>query len=217
MSSEANNARGTAENGSTEPSRRRFFRALLITVPAFAAGFAAAFYALPKSWHLSYLRLKLKRAENPAPPVRVDLSTLMSGQTIVVRWDDRAIFITKRDEATLNAIRTNEYTLADPNSEYSDQPTAASNPYRSIRKSIFVVDSTCTHLGCLVAAVREGQIASAPNAGYYCACHGARFDLAGRVLAGSSAPRNLAVPPHYYVDPNTVVIGLNEPESKSAT
>lgn len=143
-------------------------------------------------------------------PVIVDLTHLAPGQQMVVEWQDKPIWIIHRTEAMLAQLRQNNPLLLDPQSQASQQPENCRNVTRSCRPQIWVAIGLCTHLGCTPSYRPEtGPTDLGPQwqGGYYCACHGARFDLAGRVIRGTPAPRNLDIPPHHYLSTTQLFIG----------
>jgi ubiquinol-cytochrome c reductase iron-sulfur subunit len=150
------------------------------------------------------------RAQALGAPVTVDISKLEPGALLRVEWRGRAIFIVSRTQEMLGTLSKDTAHLKDPTSEDSTQPSYAANEHRSVRPEILVLEGVCTHLGCAplprfeVAPVDLG--ADWPG-GFYCPCHGSRFDLAGRVFAGVPAPTNLPVPPYRYINDNTILIG----------
>ena len=190
-------------------SARNYRRNFLFAIGGAAAGFIGAFFGVPKSVWLTKRRLELGKENPDLEPEIVDISALEPGQSQVVSWRNRTIYVTRRTDEMLAQHEADDRNLYDADSVNSEQPAAASNALRSIRRDIFVFDSTCTHLGCPVAHVQAGELKRWPSAGYFCACHGAQFDLAGRVVVGSPAPLNLIIPPHHYQDENTLVIGSN--------
>jgi ubiquinol-cytochrome c reductase iron-sulfur subunit len=152
------------------------------------------------------------RAQALGAPVEVDISRVEPGAMIKVEWRGKAIFIVHRTEAMLESLSTDANQLRDPESEESEQPDYAQNEYRSVRPDYLVMEGVCTHLGCApiarfdVAAVDLG--ADWPG-GFFCPCHGSKFDLAGRVFAGVPAPTNLRVPPYRFVTEGTIIIGAD--------
>jgi ubiquinol-cytochrome c reductase iron-sulfur subunit len=195
-------------NQSQDSTRRRVSRrGFLGLVVGFAAGFATAFYALPKSLWLGNLRMKLRTAEHPGPDIEVNIQSLQPGQSMVTGWKERTVLIQRRTDEMLRKIEAGSDRLRDPDSSWSTQPDGAQNPFRSIRPELFVVDVTCTHLGCPVSEIRRGQLQNFDFDGFVCVCHGGQFDLSGRVFKGNPAPLNLRVPPHHFTDENTVIIG----------
>jgi ubiquinol-cytochrome c reductase iron-sulfur subunit len=150
------------------------------------------------------------RAQALGAPVEVDVSKLEPGALLKVEWRGRPIYVLHRTQQMLGRLGGGESKLADPASEESKQPAYAQNEFRSIRPSYLVLEGVCTHLGCAplprfdVAPVDLGPDWSG---GFYCPCHGSRFDLAGRVFSGVPAPTNLPVPPYRYVNDSTILIG----------
>lgn len=150
------------------------------------------------------------RAQALGAPVTVDVSKLETGALLRVEWRGRPIYILHRSDAMLETLRKDVGLLADPESKEPQQPEYAQNEYRSIRPSFLVMEGKCTHLGC--APLPRFDVAPAdlgPDwpGGFYCPCHGSKFDLAGRVFAGVPAPSNLIVPPHRYINDSTILIG----------
>ncbi len=180
---------------------------LIGTILGFVGGFATAFYVLPKSSLLAYFRRMLRQAEAPGPDVEVDVRGLGKGQSMLASWKDRTVLVQRRTDAMLRIIEADDDRIWDPESEGSIQPESARNPYRSLDPEIFVVDLTCTHLGCPVSEIRRGQIEGYDFDGFLCSCHGGQFDLSGRVFKGNPAPANLRIPPYHFKDDGTLVIG----------
>ena len=150
------------------------------------------------------------RAQALGSPVEVDVSKLEPGALIKVEWRGRAIFILHRTEAMLGVLGRDVAQLRDPASEESVQPAYAQNEHRSIKPSFLVLEGVCTHLGCAPTArfeVGPADLGADWPGGFFCPCHGSKFDLAGRVFSGVPAPTNLPVPPYRYINDNTIVIG----------
>lgn len=150
------------------------------------------------------------RAQALGAPVTVDIGKLESGALMRVEWRGRAIYIVNRSDEMLGTLSKSASMLRDPGSEESTQPEDAKNEYRSLRRNYLVLEGVCTHLGC--APVPRFEVAPADlgpewPGGFYCPCHGSKFDLAGRVFAGVPAPTNLPVPPYRYINDNTILIG----------
>ena len=148
-------------------------------------------------------------------PIKVDISKLELGDILgpLPAWRDKPIFIVKRSEDQLAQLNSMNERLADPESKRPQQPGYARNDTRSIRPDILVLVGLCTHLGCapqFKPLVRPEQFDTEWVGGFFCACHGSKFDLAGRVYAGVPAPSNLEVPPHYYESDAVLVIGEDE-------
>jgi ubiquinol-cytochrome c reductase iron-sulfur subunit len=152
------------------------------------------------------------RAQALGAPVTVDISKLEPGAMTRVEWRGRAIFVVHRTEEMLGTLAKDVGLLEDPDSEADDsvQPEYAKNAHRSLRPAFLVLEGVCTHLGCApqprfeVAPVDLGV--DWPG-GFYCPCHGSKFDLAGRVFAGVPAPANLPVPPYRFINDSTILIG----------
>jgi ubiquinol-cytochrome c reductase iron-sulfur subunit len=152
-------------------------------------------------------------------PVEFDVSKVELGQQIVVRWRERPIFIINRTPQVLQTLQSSELLakLADPNSRERQQPPYADNWHRSIKPECSVLVGICTHLGC-IPMFEPLPNATQPAAnwlgGYFCPCHGSKYDLAGRVFSGVPAPYNLPVPPYTFVNNTTIRIGENPPDVK---
>ena len=200
-----------ANDGVNEPvntGRRRFLTATTAVVGAVGVGFAAVPFI--KSWNPS------ARAKLAGAPVTADLTGLQEGQRLMLEWRGQPIWIVKRSKAILDLLPTLDPRLRDPMSKNADQQPAyvlKANPeLRSIKAEISVLVGLCTHLGCspeMVAEIKPEPFDPEWKGGYFCPCHKSRFDMAGRVFQGVPAPTNLVVPPHYYQDDNTIVIGLD--------
>jgi ubiquinol-cytochrome c reductase iron-sulfur subunit len=186
-------------------TRRHF----LTVATAVTAGAGAAATAVPfvTSFKPS------ARAQALGAPVERDVSKLEPGAMIKVEWRGRAVFIVRRTTEMLDKLGEAVDQLEDPNSEVAEQqPDYAVNAWRSIRPEYLVIEGVCTHLGCAPTARFElgpADLGADWPGGFLCACHGSRFDLAGRVYKGVPAPSNLKVPPHRFVDGTTILIGVD--------
>ena len=150
------------------------------------------------------------RAQALGAPVEFDVSKLEVGALAKIEWRGHPIYVVHRSEAMLAALKKDESLLRDPKSESSDQPSYAKNEHRSIRPAFLVLEGVCTHLGCAPLArfdVAPADLGPTWPGGFYCPCHGSKFDLAGRVFAGVPAPDNLVVPPYRFINDNTILIG----------
>jgi ubiquinol-cytochrome c reductase iron-sulfur subunit len=148
-----------------------------------------------------------ERAKAAGAPVEVDISKLEPGQKLDVEWRGKVVWIINRSQAMLDSLKTFDDKVADPNSANKQQPDYAKNEFRSreTRKEVLVMVGICTHLGC--SPTFRPEVAPGSE-GFYCPCHGSKFDYAGRVFKGVPAPINLEIPPYKYVANNTkVVIG----------
>lgn len=150
------------------------------------------------------------RAQAMGAPVEVDIGKLESGAMMRVQWRGRPVWILKRDQGMLERLKSEAIPLKDPDSAQSEQPAYATNATRSIRPEVLVVIGTCTHLGC--APIERFQspdpeLGTEWPGGFFCPCHGSKFDLAGRVWAGVPAPTNLVVPPYRFVGDGLIIVG----------
>lgn len=152
------------------------------------------------------------RAQALGAPVEVDISRLEPGGLAKFEWRGRAIYIVRRTDDMLARLDATVDDLKDPDSDDSRQPDYAKNKYRSrpMHQNILVIEGVCTHLGC--APIARFEVAPADlgpewMGGFYCPCHGSRFDLSGRVFDGVPAPTNLSVPPYSYITDNRILIG----------
>ncbi|MCB1634381.1 MAG: ubiquinol-cytochrome c reductase iron-sulfur subunit [Xanthomonadales bacterium] len=194
-----------------DPGRRRFLTATTAVVGG--VGVAAAAVPFISAWKPS------ARAIAAGAPVTVDISRLQVGGQQIVQWRKRPVWIVRRTPALLEALPAQDDRLKDPDSNVIDQqPDYAKNEYRSLRPDVLVLVGSCTHLGCSPKYHPEMQpVAWDENwqGGFFCPCHNSKFDMAGRVYEGSPAPTNLVVPPYYFVDDNTIVVGV-DPEQEAA-
>ena len=192
-------------NGPVNTGRRRFLTATTAVVGAVGAGFAAVPFI--KSWNPS------ARAKLAGAPVTADLTGLQEGQRLILEWRGQPIWIVKRSKAILDALPTLDSRLRDPESKNTDQqPAYIKGETRSLKPDISVLGGLCTHLGGspeMVAEIRPEPYDPDWKGGYFCPCHKSRFDMAGRVFQGVPAPTNLVVPPHYYENDTTIVIGVD--------
>ena len=152
-------------------------------------------------------------------PVDVDLSKVAEGQQIIVLWRSRPIFIVNRSTKATDELKDPKLLdhLRDPDSKAMQQPEYAQNWSRSIKPEYLVIVGICTHLGCIPDfKPQPGATDMGPTwpGGYFCPCHGSKYDMAGRVYEGVPAPLNLPVPPYTYVSDTVVRIGEN-PEGSS--
>jgi ubiquinol-cytochrome c reductase iron-sulfur subunit len=181
-------------------------RHFLIAATALTGGVGIAVASVP--FVVSFQPSARARALGAA--VEVDISNLEPGAYVKVEWRGRAIMIVNRTQAMLDKLPGMDAVLADPGSEASVQPAYADNEYRSRRPGLLVVEGVCTHLGCVPIArfeVAPADLGADWVGGFYCPCHGSKFDLAGRVFSGVPAPTNLTVPPYSFSDDTTVLIG----------
>jgi ubiquinol-cytochrome c reductase iron-sulfur subunit len=150
-------------------------------------------------------------------PVEVDLSKMEPGQQIQEIWRRKPVWIIRRTPEMLETLTALTDKLRDPNSEEaSQQPAFAQNEIRSINEEYLVLIGICTHLGCSPEFKPDpGEVNASWLGGFYCACHGSRFDLAGRVYKNVPANKNLEVPPYHFISENRILIGVTEDEAKA--
>ena len=143
-------------------------------------------------------------------PVEVDISKLKPGERMIEKWQGKPVWILRRTKEMLDDIAAQDGAVSDPGSESSAQPEYAKNEYRAREEEFLVVIGICTHLGCSPNFVlKDSDDVPADNwkGGFFCPCHGSRFDLAGRVFKGVPAPTNLVIPPYKFITPSRLVIG----------
>ena len=183
-------------------SRRRF----LTTTATVVGGIGVAVTAVP---FISAMRPSAK-AKAIGAPVEVDISDLALGARRIIKWQGKPVWILRRDEQTLAALSELDSEVRDPESKQVQQPEYAQNEYRSRKPEYLIVIGLCTHLGCspsYIAATDEHNLGSNWKGGFFCPCHGSRFDLAGRVYKDVPAPKNLMVPKHRYLTDTRILIG----------
>jgi ubiquinol-cytochrome c reductase iron-sulfur subunit len=150
------------------------------------------------------------KARAAGAPIRADISKVEPGQMIRVKWRGKPIWVVNRTKEMLDVLPTLDGELRDPDSLEPQQPPYAKNGYRSIKPEYLVLIGICTHLGC--SPTYRPDIAPADlgkdwKGGFFCPCHGSRFDLAGRVFKGVPAPLNLVVPPYRYLSDTEIEVG----------
>lgn len=188
-----------------DKGRRRFLTAATTVV----GGVGVAFMAYP---FLAYWQPSAK-AQAAGAPVEADISRLEPGQRLTLEWRGKPVWIVRRTEASLKDLPTINTQLRDPGSDNSQQPVYAKNETRSLKPDYFIAVGICTHLGCspLYVTQEEGGSHNLVDwkGGFFCPCHGSRFDLAGRVYQDVPAPLNLEVPPHSFLTETVVMIGVD--------
>jgi ubiquinol-cytochrome c reductase iron-sulfur subunit len=206
----ANTASTTADPHEGEPSRRDFLYIASATVAA--VGAAAVLVPLIDQMNPDASTLAA------GGPVDVDVSKIAEGSQIVVRWRERPIWIYHRSKQALDMLQNQKdiSRLSDPNSEQTQQPPYAQNWHRSIKPEYGVLVGICTHLGCIPLFFPNASQTTPVTdwvGGYFCPCHGSKYDAAGRVYSGVPAPYNLPVPPYHFVNDTTLRIGENPPNN----
>ena len=195
-------------NDGVNHGRRRFLIAATSAVGG--AGVVGAAVPFVASWNPS------EKAKAAGAPVKADISQLEDGQQIVVEWRGKPVFIVRRSQKMLENIRKCDDRVSDPESSAEQQPAYAQNENRSIKKEILVLTGVCTHLGCAPKYrpdVKPEPFDTEWLGGYFCPCHGSKFDMAGRVYSGVPAPLNLEVPVHSYLSDDVIIIGVDEENS----
>jgi ubiquinol-cytochrome c reductase iron-sulfur subunit len=181
-------------------NRRHFLTVATVVTGAVGVGLAAIPF-------LASLKPSA-RAQALGAPVEVPLGSMKPGEMVRVIWRGKLVFVLRRSEAMLERLSQHEDQLRDPNSEVVEQqPEYAANETRSVKPEYLVVEGSCTHLGCAPLEDFEVRPAEDWDGGFFCPCHGSRFDLAGRVLKGVPAPTNLRVPPYRFVRDDLILIG----------
>lgn len=183
-------------------------RRLLIGATAAVGAVGVGFVAVPfvKSWTPS------AKAKAAGAPVTADISQLEAGQKVVIEWRGKPVWVVRRTPEMLAGLKKVEGQLLDPASDdTAQQPDYAKNEYRSIKPEYLVLTGICTHLGCSpLFEPDQGKLEASWEGGFYCPCHGSKFDLAGRVYKGVPAPKNLEVPPHSYDADTIITIGVDK-------
>ncbi|SDZ93409.1 ubiquinol-cytochrome c reductase iron-sulfur subunit [Microbulbifer marinus] len=186
--------------------RRRFLTAATSVVGgAGAVGVAVPFVA---SWNPS------AKAKAAGAPVKYNISKLEPGQMVTVEWRGKPVYVVRRTEQVLENLTKVEPLLRDPNSEESIQPPYVDPENRSINPQLLVLVGLCTHLGC--APMYRPEVGATDlggdewMGGFFCPCHGSKYDMAGRVYKGVPAPTNLDVPPYSYEGDDVIVIGVDQ-------
>jgi ubiquinol-cytochrome c reductase iron-sulfur subunit len=187
--------------------RRRWLAAASVTGGVGAVGISVPFVAsLAPS----------ERARALGAPVEFDVPAVRPAELATVEWRGKPVWILRRTPPMLAALARHDDWLADPRSQRDQQPAYARNALRSIKPEIAVMTAICTHLGCVPTfrpAPGAEDIGPDWPGGFYCPCHGSKFDLAGRVFKNVPAPRNLEVPPHRYRTETLLVIGEGPPDA----
>ena len=194
----------TDKNKKIDLSRRKFL--LIATSVTGAIGVSATGIPFVSSM------LPSEKAKAAGAAVEVDVAGIKSGELKVSEWRGQPVWILNRSDAMIKKLDNNK-ELADPDLKVvSQQPKYCQNKTRSIKSNLLVVVGICTHLGCAPSPKLspKGDMGNEWEGGFFCPCHGSKFDLAGRVFKGSPAPTNLVVPPHKYINENTVLIGEDQ-------
>lgn len=185
--------------------KRRTLTAATSVVGAVGAGFVA--YPFLAAWAPS------EKAKAAGAPVEADVSKLEPGQLLRVKWRGKPVWVVYRTEQNLKDLSAIEDRLLDPGSEDTgQQPDYCKNQTRSVKDEYLVAVGICTHLGCSPTYrpdVAPADLGEDWVGGFYCPCHGSRFDLAGRVFSGVPAPKNLEIPPYQYITDTLILVGAD--------
>ncbi|MBU1394716.1 MAG: ubiquinol-cytochrome c reductase iron-sulfur subunit [Gammaproteobacteria bacterium] len=192
-------------DGQKVDARKRKF---LIAATSAIGGVAVAGVAVP----LVMSMMPSARAKAAGAPVEVDIDKIESGMLLTVEWRGKPVWIVNRTPEMLDLLAKHDDQLNDPNSEMPQQPEYCRNATRSIKPEYLVAVGICTHLGCSPTFRKEVGAADLGGdwpGGFFCPCHGSRFDLAARVFKGAPAPTNLVIPPHQYLSDARLLIGVD--------
>ncbi|AHF02827.1 ubiquinol-cytochrome C reductase [Marichromatium purpuratum 984] len=183
-------------------TRRRLLVAATSAVGAVGAGFALVPFVASMN--------PSARARAAGAPVEADISKIEPGALLRVKWRGKPVWVVHRTPKMLEMLASNDSNLVDPASEVPQQPEYCQNPTRSIKPEYLVAIGICTHLGCSPTYRPEfapEDLGADWKGGFFCPCHGSRFDLAARVFKGVPAPTNLVIPKHTYLNDTTLLIG----------
>lgn len=192
-------------NGEVNAGRRRF----LIGATSVVGGVGAVGAAVPfvASWNPS------AKAKAAGAPVKANISKIEPGQQMTVEWRGKPVWIVRRTQEMIDNIEKMNDKVLDPESLEPQQPEYITGIYRASRPEYAVLVGICTHLGCSPQyrpEVQAEDLGADWLGGFFCPCHGSKFDLSGRVFKGVPAPLNLEVPPYKYIDDNNLIIGVDE-------
>lgn len=191
-----------------DTGKRRFLVAATTLVGGVGIGFAMVPF-------VSSMQPSAK-ARAAGAPVRVDISKLESGQKLTVEWRGKPVWIVNRTEEMLGTLAQVDPELADPESLISEQPAYITGEDRSIKPDVLVMVGICTHLGCSPTFrpdVAPIDLGADWKGGFFCPCHGSKFDISGRVFASMPAPKNLPIPPYRFLSETELVIGEDPKET----
>jgi len=187
-------------------TRRRVLTAATSVVGA--AGVVGAAVPFVGSWNPS------AKAKAAGAPVRANIGKMEPGQMITVEWRGKPVYVVRRTPEALAGLDKVEDKLRDPESLESDQPEYVQNETRAIKEEFLVLLGLCTHLGCAPSFRPEVGASDLGGedwqGGFFCPCHGSKFDMAGRVYKGVPAPTNLEIPPHRYEGENLLIVGEDQ-------
>ena len=190
-----------SEQKKVDKTRRNLVVATSVLGGAASLGAAAPFVAS---------MMPSERAKAAGAPIEVDISAIAPGELKVFEWRGKPVWVIRRTQDMLASLKQVVGNLTDPASEASLQPEYAVNEHRSVNPEVMVMEGVCTHLGCSPqqrTAEAKAEMGADWAGGFYCPCHGSKFDYAGRVYRGAPAPTNLTVPPYTFLSDSTLLIG----------
>jgi ubiquinol-cytochrome c reductase iron-sulfur subunit len=190
-----------SDNQKVDKTRRN-----LVVATSVAGGAASIGAAIPFVASM----LPSERTKAGGAPVEVDISAIGPGEMKIFEWRGKPVWVIRRTKEMLDSLKALAPMLTDPGSAKSEQPAYAKNESRSLKPEVMVMEGVCTHLGCspqIKGADAKAEMGADWAGGFYCACHGSKFDMAGRVFRGAPAPTNLPVPPHTFLSDSTLLIG----------
>ncbi len=196
-------------NVEVDSGRRRMLTGATVALGAVGVGFVAVPFI--GSWAPS------ARTKAAGAPVEVDISKLEPSMMLRAKWRGQAVYILRRTKKQLEELKTMTASgaLKDPESKLkTQQPIYAQNEFRSIKSEYMIMLGICTHLGCAPSYKPDaGSLTAGLPGGYFCPCHGSKFDNAGRVYKGVPAQKNLKIPPHFYLKDTLIRIGEDKGEA----
>ena len=193
----------TMQITSTQPTARRKF---LTNMTQVMGGIGGIFALIPFLSSMS----PSERAKSAGAPIEIDVSSLQPGAYKVVEWRGKPVWVVRRTKKMIEDTLEDDEVLRDPQSVEEHQPTYTQNKYRSINPEYLVLLGVCTHLGCsplYKPSPKSKELGLDWTGGFFCPCHGSKFDLSGRVHKGVPAPYNLEVPPYYFASDTRIIVG----------
>lgn len=192
-------------NDGVNHARRRFLTVATTGVGVAGAGFVVTPFV--GSWNPS------AKAKAAGAPVKINISKVEPGQMVTEEWQGKPVYVIRRTPEMVGSLAKMTERLKDPDSAKSEQPSYCQNEHRSIKEEILVLVGLCTHLGCAPKQrfeVAPEDLGKDWVGGFFCPCHGSKFDLAGRVLQNVPAPSNLTVPPYRFDSDTIIVVGEDQ-------
>jgi ubiquinol-cytochrome c reductase iron-sulfur subunit len=190
-----------SDNLKVDKTRRNLVIATSVAGGAASIGAAVPFVAS---------MLPSERAKAAGAPIEVDISAIAPGEMKIFEWRGKPVWVIRRTREMVESLKAGTSRLTDPGSKSSEQPEYAMNEHRSRNPDLMVMEGVCTHLGCspqIRGTDAKAEMGADWAGGFYCPCHGSKFDLAGRVFRGAPAPTNLPVPPYQFLSDSTLLIG----------